>query len=87
MLRPDIALAIESGGGPPTTLVECVDRAIRVEYRLAKLKEERARNFEPKKNQQKEGSDNQAKRYHRGSKPNYRPNQSTNIKKKGKSSS
>lgn len=50
MFRPDITLAIESGGGPPTTVVECVDRAIRVEYRLAQLKEERARNFEARKN-------------------------------------
>ena len=41
MLRPNIALAIESGGGMPTTVAECVERAIRMEYRLAKLKEER----------------------------------------------
>ena len=31
----DIALAIESGGSPPTTVAKCVERAICVEYRLA----------------------------------------------------
>ena len=55
MFRLDIALAIESRGGPPTTVADCMDRAIRVEYRLAQLKEERARHFEAKRNQRKEG--------------------------------
>ena len=54
MFRLDISLAIESRGGPPTTVVDCVDRAIRVEYRLAQLREERACHFETKKNQRKE---------------------------------
>ncbi|KAL5582106.1 hypothetical protein UlMin_014548 [Ulmus minor] len=55
MLCPDIALAIESGGSPPVSVAECVERALRVEYRLAQLKEERARRFEARKNQGKEG--------------------------------
>ena len=50
MFRPDITLAIESGGSPPTTVAKHVERTIRVEYKLAQLKEERARNFEAKKN-------------------------------------
>ena len=45
MFRPKIALAIESGRSPPTTAAKCVERAIRIEYILAQLKEERARNF------------------------------------------
>ncbi|KAL5578042.1 hypothetical protein UlMin_019741 [Ulmus minor] len=34
MFRPDIALAIESGGSPPTTMARCVERAVRIEYRM-----------------------------------------------------
>ena len=45
MFCPDIALAIESGGSPPVSVAKCVKRALRVEYRLAQLKEERARKF------------------------------------------
>ncbi|KAL5537508.1 hypothetical protein UlMin_045605 [Ulmus minor] len=55
MFCPDIALAIESGGSLPVSVAECVERALRVEYRLAQLKEERARKFEARKNQGKEG--------------------------------
>ena len=82
MFRPDIALAIESGGGPPTTVADCVDRAIRVEYRLAKLREERARHFEAKKSQRKESGAYQGKKYSQGSKPTHKPNQTTGFKKK-----
>ena len=53
MLCPDIALAIESGDSLPTMIVKCVERAIRIEYRLAQLKEERAQNFEARRNQQR----------------------------------
>ena len=28
MFRPDIALAIESGGSPPTTMARCVEKAV-----------------------------------------------------------
>ncbi|KAL5560671.1 hypothetical protein UlMin_036882 [Ulmus minor] len=38
MFCPDIALAIERGGSPPVSVEECVERALRVEYRLAQLK-------------------------------------------------
>ena len=86
MFRPNIALAIESGGSPPTMVAKCVERAIRIEYRLVELKEERARNFEARRNQWREGSDSQAKGSNRGSKPNYKPNQTTNFKKKRKPS-
>ena len=74
MFRLEIALAIESGGGPPTTVADYVDRAIRVEYRLAQLKEERARHFKAKRNQKKEDGNYQGKKYNQGSKSNYKPN-------------
>ena len=45
IFRPETTLAIESGRNPPTTVAKCVKRAIRIEYRLSQLKEERARNF------------------------------------------
>ena len=47
---PDIALAIESRGNPPISVVECVDRALGVKYRLAQLKEERAKKYKARKN-------------------------------------
>ena len=66
MFCPDIVLAIENGGSPPNTVAECIERAIHVEYRLALLKVERARNFEARKNQWNNGNDSQAKRFHQG---------------------
>ena len=56
MFRPDIALAIESGGSPPTTVARCVERVVRIEYRMAQVKEERNKYFEAKRNQRKEGT-------------------------------
>ncbi|KAL5564366.1 hypothetical protein UlMin_027530 [Ulmus minor] len=68
MFFPDIALAIESGGSLPISVAECVERALRVEYRLAQLKEERARKFEARKSQGKEGGGARTQRFHQGSK-------------------
>ncbi|KAL5540511.1 hypothetical protein UlMin_046259 [Ulmus minor] len=51
MFRPELAVVIDSGDNPPTTVAECVDRALRAEYRLAQAKEERNRIFEARKNQ------------------------------------
>ncbi|KAL5561756.1 hypothetical protein UlMin_031503 [Ulmus minor] len=79
---PDIALAIESGGSPPVSLAECVERALRVEYRLAQLKEERARKFEARKNQGKEGGGARTQRFHQGSKFGNRKNGSNPNKRK-----
>jgi len=50
MFRPDIALAIESGGSPPTTVARCVERTVRIKYRMAQVKEERNKYFEAKRN-------------------------------------
>ncbi|KAL5543861.1 hypothetical protein UlMin_007645 [Ulmus minor] len=49
ILQPELALVIESGHNPPTTMAECVERALRAEYRLAQVKEERNRIFDAKK--------------------------------------
>ncbi|KAL5557431.1 hypothetical protein UlMin_039667 [Ulmus minor] len=57
MFKPDIALAIESGGSPPTTVARCVERAVRIEYRMAQVKEERNKYFEAKRSQRKEGTE------------------------------
>ncbi|KAL5537339.1 hypothetical protein UlMin_046267 [Ulmus minor] len=84
MFKPDIALAIESGGSPPTTVARCVERAVRIEYRMAQVKEERNKYFEAKRSQRKVGTEVQAKDSNRGSRPGGRPNQSTGFKKKGK---
>ena len=34
MFRPDIALAIESDGSQPNTVAKCVERVVRIEYRI-----------------------------------------------------
>ncbi|KAL5539945.1 hypothetical protein UlMin_046279 [Ulmus minor] len=51
MFRPELVVVIDSGDNPPTTVAECVDRALRAKYRLAQAKEERNRIFEARKNQ------------------------------------
>jgi len=51
MFRPDISLAIESGGGQLTTTVDYIERAYMAENRLNQLKEMKARMFETKKKQ------------------------------------
>ncbi|KAL5577633.1 hypothetical protein UlMin_019332 [Ulmus minor] len=49
MFRPKISLALESGGVPPTTVADCVERAYRAEHRLMQVREERAKAFEARK--------------------------------------
>ena len=51
VFRPDISLAIESGGGQVATMADCIKKAYRVEHRLNQLKEMRARMFETRKKQ------------------------------------
>ncbi|KAL5552052.1 hypothetical protein UlMin_018481 [Ulmus minor] len=65
-------------------MARCVERAVRIEYRMAQVKEERNKYFEAKRNQRKVGTEVQAKDSNRGSRPGGRPNQSTGFKKKGK---
>ncbi|GMN24421.1 hypothetical protein TIFTF001_043776, partial [Ficus carica] len=59
MFRPEIAVVIDSGEKPPTTVAEYVERALRAEYRLAQAKQERAKFFEEKKNEKSQSKQNQ----------------------------
>ena len=63
-------------------MAECVERALRVEYRLAQLNEERARKYEARKNQGKEGGGMRTQRFHQGSKVGNRKNVSNPHKRK-----
>ena len=40
MFKPKLAMAIDNGSEPLTTVVDCVARAIKAEYRLGQVKEE-----------------------------------------------
>ena len=51
MFCPKLAVVIDSGDNPPTIFAECVDKALRAEYRLTQAKEEWNRIFEARKNQ------------------------------------
>ncbi|GMN70446.1 hypothetical protein TIFTF001_039508 [Ficus carica] len=70
MFCPEIAVVIDSGERSPTTVAECVERALRDEYRLAKAKQERAKFFEEKKKEKSQSKQNQ------GNQPNIQRNRS-----------
>ena len=42
MFRPELAMAIDNGNQPLITVAECLECALRAEYSLAQVKEERA---------------------------------------------
>ena len=60
MFRPELALAIDSGSQPPTTVADCLERAMRAEYHLIQVKEERAQFYKARKEEkgQSRGPDN-----------------------------
>ena len=68
MFRLELALNIDSGSSPPSTVADCLSRAIRAEYRLSQLKEERALAFKARK---KEKSKIEDKRSQRGGNCNF----------------
>ena len=49
MFKPKLAMAIDSGNQPPVTVADCLERAVRAEYRLTQVKEERAQFFKARK--------------------------------------
>ena len=49
MFRPELALAIDSGSHPPSTVADCLERAMRAEYHLVQVKEERDRYIKARK--------------------------------------
>ncbi len=65
MFRPDISIAIESGGDQPTTTTDCVERTYRAEHRLNQLKDMRQRMYKNRRKQGEQGrnqsNDNQNK--------------------------
>ncbi|KAL5546618.1 hypothetical protein UlMin_006305 [Ulmus minor] len=75
VFRPDISLAIESGGGQPATMADCIEKAYRAEHRLNQLREIRARMFETRKKQGEQSN-----------RPNYRNNSGFGNKNKGQQS-
>ncbi|GMN57827.1 hypothetical protein TIFTF001_026937 [Ficus carica] len=54
-----IVVVIDSGEKPRTTVAECVERALRAEYRLAQATQERAKFFEEKKKEKSQSKQNQ----------------------------
>ena len=58
---PELAMAIDSGNQPLVTVAKCVECALRAEYRLAQVKEERAKVYKAPKeerNQAKQPAEN-----------------------------
>ncbi|GMN30853.1 hypothetical protein TIFTF001_046458 [Ficus carica] len=61
MLKPEIAVIVDSRTAPPTTTDECVKCAFRAEYHLNKQKESQPRQNEVPKNQNRGNFGNQGK--------------------------
>ncbi|WP_265653245.1 retrotransposon gag family protein, partial [Escherichia coli] len=61
MFRPSITKVVSSGEYPPTTVADCVGRASRAEYWEGIEKENRARFFKEKKEEQAQAKQNQMK--------------------------
>ena len=51
VLRPELTVLIESGENPPTTMADCVSRALRAEHRVNQSKEEQTKFYEAKRAQ------------------------------------
>ncbi|GMN20711.1 hypothetical protein TIFTF001_045371 [Ficus carica] len=66
--RSDLAVVINSGPYPPTTVADCVSRAIRAEYWVGQNREQRAKFFKEKKEEKAQAKHNQAR-------PNQTPQQ------------
>ena len=77
MFRPELTLAIDSGSQPPTTVADCLERAMRAEYHLIQVKEERAQFYKARKEEkgQSIGPDNR--------KPNQSGNPQPNHNRQG----
>ncbi|GMN67957.1 hypothetical protein TIFTF001_037013 [Ficus carica] len=61
MFRSDLAVVINSGPYPPTTIVDCVSRAIRAEYWVGQNREQRAKFFKDKKEEKAQAKQNQVR--------------------------
>ncbi|GMN71478.1 hypothetical protein TIFTF001_053408 [Ficus carica] len=61
MFRSYLAVVINSGPYPPTTVADCVSRAIRAEYWVGQSREQRAKFFKDKKEEKAQAKQNQAR--------------------------
>ncbi|GMN32885.1 hypothetical protein TIFTF001_044733 [Ficus carica] len=61
IFRSDLAVVISSGPYPPTTIAECVSRAIRAEYWVGQNREQQAKFFKDKKEEKAQAKQNQAR--------------------------
>ena len=52
MFRPELALNIDSGSAPLVTVADCLSRAIRAEYCLGQVKEDRTQAFRARREEQ-----------------------------------
>ncbi|GMN36414.1 hypothetical protein TIFTF001_042433 [Ficus carica] len=61
MFRSDLAVVINSGPYPPTTIADCVSRAVRAEYWVGQNREQRAKFFQEKREEKAQVKQNQVK--------------------------
>ncbi|GMN26236.1 hypothetical protein TIFTF001_040822 [Ficus carica] len=61
MFRSDLAVVINSGPYPPTTVADCVSRAVRAEYWVGQNREQRAKFFQEKREEKAQVKQNQVK--------------------------
>ncbi|GMN72339.1 hypothetical protein TIFTF001_055614, partial [Ficus carica] len=61
MFRSDLAVVINSGPYPPTTVADCVSRAVRAEYWVGQNREQRAKFYQEKREEKAQFKQNQVK--------------------------
>ncbi|GMN22586.1 hypothetical protein TIFTF001_050220 [Ficus carica] len=61
MFRADLAVVINSGPYPPTTVADCVSRAVRAEYWVGQNREQRAKFYQEKREEKAQFKQNQVK--------------------------
>nr|GMN19834.1 hypothetical protein TIFTF001_048666 [Ficus carica]GMN19852.1 hypothetical protein TIFTF001_048668 [Ficus carica] len=61
MFRSDLAVVINSGPYPPTTVADCVSRAVRAEYWIGQNREQRAKFYQEKREERAQFKQNQVK--------------------------
>ncbi|GMN24879.1 hypothetical protein TIFTF001_050351 [Ficus carica] len=61
MFRSDLAVVINSGQYPPTTVADCVSRAVRAEYWVGQNREQRAKFYQEKREEKAQIKQNQVK--------------------------
>ena len=70
MFKLELAMAIDSENQPLVTFVDCVERAMRVDYRLTKVKEERAQFFKARREEKTNLKQNEDHKNSQGDGPN-----------------